>query len=293
MKMLFSALLTTLMTSVLLVPSSRVCASEVSAFVLDRTLYVQGTPNQDEVWLVFFSTGIEYEESWLVSGVGFFDAAEFDAIDVNLGAGDDCLFMRFWQGIPPQTRLNINLGAGNDFLEMGEGGYTTSILTFAGDISIQGGPGNDIISILTVNILGDLVVNSGPGDDQVGVNGLTVGGDVSVTTGAGDDRVLMGGSWNRFLASLFISTGSGNDLVVFESVMGSVGGDLEIQMGGGDDILSFVLNHGVTGNLTLDGGANADQLWFPNATTSLGKVGGEISIENFESVFDEVYDWFE
>lgn len=261
-------------------------AADLQAVIQERTLYLQGTSQSDSV-------GITYDgQAWIVSGIGVIDASAFDAIDIRLGAGDDML------SFIPRSSVNISslairLGSGNDFVELGEAPYTSNLLGVAGDVRVEGGSGNDKISIFSVIIDGELVVQTGSADDDLFLTGLSVAGPVSITCDAGNDRVTTAASANAFSSSVSIDTGSGSDLIVFESGTQPIGGTLTILLGGGEDILGVVLSTAVWGDLVLDGDAQYDELWLPSPEVALSRVKGVVSIQRFENVFDAVYEFIE
>ncbi len=157
-------------------------------------------------------------------------------------------------------------GAGNDSLEGGNG---NDILTgLDGNDSIGGGNGNDHL----YGNMGADTVSGGDGDDLVGG-----GKDNDVLAGDGGDDTLRGGLGNDMLAG-----GAGNDLFY-----GGKGND-SLDGGTGDDRL-----YGLRGNDVLTGGDGADTFVFnapldaaENVDTITDFQPGEDTLCLYWAIFD-------
>lgn len=145
-----------------------------------------------------------------------FDAGRVTSITVNAGAGDDFITVGDDIGVP----IVVNGEEGNDVI-------------IGGDITINGGPGDDHI----YGSSGDDILNGGPGDDRIyGLEGNDVidGGDGNDTIFAGQGNDTINGG----LGNDVIYAGEGNNSVT------SVAGD-------GDDVYDFTDNSAAIGFISF------------------------------------------
>jgi len=204
------------------------------------------------------------------------------------GAGDDMIVWRgqadgrdefsFEEGfdtISIQGRNNANnfvVSQDGSVLVVSEGGKSIRIngdgdgfLSGADRLEVNGGGGNDTITIQSINNVGFtlVVVTGGDGNDLLTAAGANIGSSpLFMDGGAGNDTVI-GSNGSETLIG-----GSGND--VFN---GGLGNDL-IDGGGGDDSLT-----GGGGNDTLIGGLGNDTLSGDAGNDSLEGSFGDDSLD--------------
>lgn len=187
--------------------------------------------------------------------------------------------------------LTIDTDAGQDSITL-----TSTAFTFAGDISIDGGVGNDLISVtgkfgaaldvfggsdldtITISrssVTGILTVDSGDGNDKITISATAAGADVFLQSGVGNDTVQVTGSTVR--ADLSVEDLGGNNLLSVKnsSTRGSVfiGGELG-NLGAGND---SVIMSGVTA------GFRAGVTGVGNITVNLGDGGNSLNMTNCKS----------
>tara|TARA_R110002072_G_scaffold146075_1_gene292773 strand:- start:26496 stop:29384 length:2889 start_codon:yes stop_codon:yes gene_type:complete len=176
-------------------------------------------------------------------------------IQVTPSGGGDALIDEVFAGI---NSIILNGGTGDDAVVL-----DATLSGFAGQLTFNGGAGNDSLNSSAVSI--GVVFNGGDGDDTVtgGSGNDTVNGGAgndSLSTGAGSDSV---------------NAGSGNDFVDAgadaDTVFGQDGDDSLIG-GTGDDFLN-----GNAGNDTIAGGDDNDTLLGGAGMDSLdGGLGNDI-----------------
>ena len=132
-----------------------------SAFIANRTLTVTGTNGPDFVALNADPTTIEVVFGANASDVRTFNLADFDAISVSLGNGDD----QFTEpaGVLADKTLTVDGGNGNDTIKTGDG--NDLILGGDGVDTVDAGRGND--TVLLGNGKDFFVWNPGEGSDTV------------------------------------------------------------------------------------------------------------------------------
>lgn len=253
----------------------------------DKTLKVDMGEDSDE-FTVFLDQGI------LVKAAATITMADGDD---SVGFSGSAAMLDFQKG------LIVDLGTGNDRLAMGE---NSENLHSGGELKVLAGSGDDSVSIQAkLQLDGALTISTGDGEDEVrlyaGVilasppdapvanfikgkvtidtgddqdvvevtvlagNSLTVNGAAAITTGRGDD----GFSLSHF---------EGFSLSHFETVVAFTAG-LTIDTGAtaaassGDDYVSLQ-GHSliVTGALTINTGAGADNVFIAEALTVSGKL---------------------
>lgn len=171
--------------------------------------------------------------------------------------------------------IDIDLGAGSDVLSWWGGVQTT------GNVSVQGGDGNDQISIDEfagfngTRIGGSLVINAGAGANTVRVGELTrtgiltrVTGAITITGGAQADTIELFGV--QTLSTLLINSLEGIDSVLLQRVTAST--EVIVNLGAGNDSLTLQMVN--SAKATLRGGANRDRLRLlgPNTITVLDQA---------------------
>ena len=137
-----------------------------SAFIANNTLTVTGTNGPDVVALDADATQVQVAFGDDPANVHRFNLADFNAISVSLGNGDD----QFTEasGVLANKTLAVDGGNGNDTIKTGDGSDTIS--GGNGDDSVDAGRGND--TVFLGNGKDFFVWNPGEGSDAVdGGNG--------------------------------------------------------------------------------------------------------------------------
>ncbi len=182
------------------------------ARLVDRTLQITGTPDDDQVFMLKLFGVIKVYGSFLPgNGWMTFRASDVDDLDIRTYDGNDYVQVSLLVGAP----ATIDLGSGDD-----------TVLGGSGDDLIRGGPGNDEL----VGRLGDDTIYGGSGDDLLwGLFGDDVlmgdDGDDDLYGDFGDD-ILLGGNGADFLDG-----GLGSDVLI-----GGAGSD-RMKGDGGSDLL--------------------------------------------------------
>jgi len=150
-----------------------------SASIANRTLTVTGTNAPDVVSLSADATTIQVAVG---ADVQHFNLADFSAINVSLGNGDDQFTEQ--SGVLADKQLTVDGGNGNDTIQTGDG--IDTVFGGNGDDSVDAGRGNDTVSL--GNGKDFFVWNPGQGSDAVdGGNGNE---DVMQFNGANLDEIM-------------------------------------------------------------------------------------------------------
>lgn len=196
-----------------------------------------------------------------------------NAIKVDLKEGNDRFEFRPTpspSGLLLSGGIDIKLGSGNDYLELGfVSGYTMIV---GGPVSIDGGDGNDTLSVWM---------------------DATFAKTVKIMAGSGNDTLKFDGSAAEqvYQKGLTIDMGIGTDTLTFQPQRMSVTGPLNIKMGGGDSLgqaihfnSSFNTFDGpvsiavTAGNATLNLGNNTtDQLRFGSLKIATGNGNDSVN----------------
>jgi hypothetical protein len=170
----------------------------------------------------------------------------FEQQEIRLGGGADDITLT-----AVTVPTTIDLGGGDDRLTLG--GTTTPLSAFAAALSVQGGAGND-----TLTLDARLLAAHSAGEIQSALlRGFGLGSDVAYA-GIETLAVLLGSGANTVTVrsthagTTRIDTGAGNDTV---DVRGSTG-VLDVQAGAGKDAVR--LRASGAGAVTLRGGADND-----------------------------------
>jgi hypothetical protein len=137
-----------------------------SAFIANNTLTIVGTNGADNVVLDADATQVQVTFGDDPANVHRFNLADFGAISVSLGNGDD----QFTEapGVLASHALTVAGGNGNDIIKTGDGNDV--IFGGNGDDSVDAGRGNDTVFLGNGNDF--FVWNPGQGSDAVdGGNG--------------------------------------------------------------------------------------------------------------------------
>lgn len=123
-----------------------------------------------------------------------------------------------------------------------------------GDVAVEGGAGNDVLSLGDPTIAGTAVLDGGPGDDHLGVEGTSVDGGLRLLGGPGDDE------FHLFFAvvreRLVIEAGPGDDDVSIDDFF--VDGFLRVDAAAGADVVRL-LRSTVTLDVVLVLAAGSDE----------------------------------
>ena len=153
-----------------------------SAFIANSTLIVTGTNGPDVVALNADATTVEVVFGDNASDVRTFNLADFDAISVSLGNGDDQFTEQ--SGVLADKALTVDGGNGNDTITTGDGNDV--IFGGNGDDTVDAGRGNDTVFLGNGNDF--FVWNPGEGSDTVdGGNGNA---DVMQFNGANVNEIM-------------------------------------------------------------------------------------------------------
>ena len=137
-----------------------------SAFIANSTLTVTGTNGADVVTLGADATDAQVAFGDDPANVHHFNLADFNAISVSLGNGDDQFTEQ--PAVLADKTLTVDGGNGNDTITTGDG--NDMIFGGNGDDSVDAGRGNDTVFLGNGNDF--FVWNPGQGSDAVdGGNG--------------------------------------------------------------------------------------------------------------------------
>ena len=174
--------------------------------------------------------------------------------------------------------ITIATGAGNDsvvlsrnviiagvvWLDGGDGNDALSVTgaTFRSTLNIYGRAGNDTISVKDSTTEGLLRIKGKSGDDLISLTNLTADGEIRIDGGSGADGV----SFNNVTthSSTRINTGAGNDDI---SIRGSaLNGALRIRTRQDSDMVQMDGNT-VNGPVSINSGRNSDAVQLKNTNT--------------------------
>jgi Ca2+-binding RTX toxin-like protein len=227
-----------------------------TASIQNHTLTVTGTNRPDVVALAADATEVQVTFGNDPANQQRFPLADFNAISVSLGNGDD----QFTEppGILANKALTVDGGNGNDTITTGNG--TDVIFGGNGDDHVDAGRGNDTVFLGNGNDF--FVWNPGQGSDTVdGGNGNA---DVMQFNGSDQDETMSlsaNGSRAVFLRdigtirmdlnaieTLNLNTLGGGDNVTVNNLEGTslrhANIDLAASSGGGDQATDFVTING-------------------------------------------------
>ncbi|MHC5537965.1 Ig-like domain repeat protein [Singulisphaera rosea] len=168
----------------------------------------------------------------------------FESVDIQAGPGDDSVVSSILGTIP----VHADGGPGtNSLVILGDENPNTFTLTEDGsDVAVNGD------ASVTTSGFWSLTIDGGPGDDVIDANALSASHPVTLLGGPGNDTIN-GGAGNDFIRG-----GDDNETADDNDTVQGFGGDDTIFGGAGDDSL-----YGGDGTDTIDGGPGSDYL---NAT---------------------------
>ena len=198
------------------------------------------------------------------------------SVVINLGAGNDEFFLvdseisgYFDNGA---LNLTINAGDGNDVVDIGGAGDIN-----LGNVSIDGGKGNDELYVYTLNAIA-LSVAGGAGDDYFDIYDFEAD-RVNASGGAGNDTIYLGdfdadivavsgGAGNDYIViydadmvGLYVDGGAGFDIVVIDNIRVD---RTSIKMDGNNDLVE-IFDSSFYDSFDLKGGAKADRVTIGNS----------------------------
>ncbi len=174
--------------------------------------------------------------------------------------------------LPTFQSIKVNLGGGNDEL-------IASALFVNGAVTVQGGDGNDDLS-LSGTYNGAILLDGGNGNDDLAIIGV-MNNTVTVKAGAGDDDVLFGsGNYARGITA-DLGTGS-NRFDLYSNASLNVFGNLTLTAAGGTTSLqSYQVSTkigSITGNVSITTSAGAANHFFGGNETDVLAIYGNLSI---------------
>jgi hypothetical protein len=225
----------------------------VSATVSSGTLLVTGAAtNSGDTIAIAQTTPGAFTVSDGGTPVTVEGSGAVNNVDVRLGRVSDTVAIDLG-GLSLAGTVSASLGGGTDSLTVANG-------TIGGNLTVKGGPGRDVVTLvepLTIN--GALAVATAGGDDTVTVGAVTIAGGATFDLAGGDDtltfRAAVGTGTGRVLD---IDAGSGNDDVELLA-SASIQGDGVVDLGYGRDRFVFADDlTAVTGELLVRGGPGKD-----------------------------------
>jgi hypothetical protein len=174
--------------------------------------------------------------------------------------------------------IRINLGGGSDDLEfLGVPAVVTD--TLPGNLVIDGGLGNNNITVSDYNIGGSLVVRSATGTDTVTIDGVVAGVDINVSSDASpglQQTRVEGSSAGRDL--IFANRAGDNQIDVGEIAPVTVGRNLSVYNSG-----SVANNSTINLNeVTIDANLLINNL--STATITIGSESGPTNVAHHTSI---------
>ncbi len=142
------------------------------------------------------------------------------------------------------------------------GGDTQFVSPLPGlrNATIQLGGGGDSLEVANARFSNGVNIFSGAGNDDLLVRNSSIG-SLNIQSGNGDDLLEIDSVWA--INSSVINTQGGDDVIAIYSH--AVGGDVSLFGGAGEDVL-VADNLGMFGQLTVETGAQADQVLFTGDT---------------------------
>ena len=213
-----------------------------SAFIANNTLTIVGSNGPDVVALDADATQVQVAFGDDPANVHRFNLADFNAISVSLGNGDDQFTEQ--SGVLADKTLAVDGGNGNDTIKTGDGSDT--IFGGNGDDSVDAGRGND--TVFLGNGKDFFVWNPGEGSDAVdGGNGNE---DVMQFNGANVNETMSlsaNGSQAVFLRDVANIRMDMNDIEIFN--LRALGGVDNVTV---NDLEGTSIRHA---NIDLSGGS--------------------------------------
>jgi hypothetical protein len=194
--------------------------------------------------------------------------------------------------------MNINLGEGNNLVYMPQGNGGVQ----ANSLNIKTGSGKDVINIYQFTAANDITIDTGNGDDGVFLD-YAIAAD-NVHTG-GDDGINVYTRGGSDFVQIYNSYSNGDVVALLEDPpgVGQYGGADTLYMGnvtvvddvwiwgfGGND--SFYLDQvGAGDNLSVDMGDGNDNLKLTNSHASYITTIGGSGIDTVQYYADAFYSW--
>lgn len=174
--------------------------------------------------------------------------------------------------LPTFQSIKVSLGGGNDE-------FIAGALFVNGAVTVQGGDGNDDLS-LSGTYNGAILLDGGNGNDDLAIIGF-MNNTVTVKAGAGDDDVLFGsGNYARGITA-DLGTGS-NRFDLFSNASVNVFGNLSVTASGGatntQSYFIGVQTGSITGNVSLKTSAGAANHFLGGDETDVLAIYGNLTI---------------
>lgn len=216
--------------------------AQVTASVIGGALVVQGSPSADALTISALGDAVTVSGNsgtTINGGASASFSGVVNGIAVDLGAGDDFLFM---VGSAPLGSALFNMGAGDDVAVIARNVFSADFCVDAGD----SGPNGDIVSLGGSNpgdgnTVAGLLVVVGVGQVGLGLRGSEVLGETCLLTEDRNDKFLING--NTFRDTVVMWTGDGDDRIEFASEPSSpanvVDRSVSVNVGQGNDLVRF------------------------------------------------------
>jgi hypothetical protein len=106
--------------------------------------------------------------------------------------------------------MNINMAGGNDVVAVA-GDHSTAASVLHSSLSVDGGIGNDSITIDQMATEGELTVTGGDGNDKISLTNTNCVATISISGGAGNDSIVVDTLAEFDGIGIIIDTGADND----------------------------------------------------------------------------------
>jgi hypothetical protein len=254
-------------------------------------------------------TGLQTDDGGksLINGHASQQFSGVASLNVNLAGGNDLVYVGRSDAATSLNDVSINTDGSNGYNAYGFDYDKVNVvnLNTTGRLTIQTGPGNDVINVGKLRIGNDnldaLTINSGAGSDTINMNNAQITGNLAIFTADSTSKatdsdhvslqtvsasngilVKTGSGRDTFSATdvtaigdIDFDTGAGNDNMYLNSVRAT--DDFFATLGDGDDVLNVTYLR--ANRATLDGGSGKDSL-----TTGIEGAINILSETNWELV---------
>lgn len=244
-----------------------VLASQIGVAFSNGNLTLTGSAGNDDVIVTITGTNsIMLWSTGTFTGAGAGPFLVTGNVNISMGGGDDTVsLVGASSGKLDSGDFLVDLGSGNDSFFTPDG--VNAGITFTGNVSVQGGTGNDFMQLGGSNATNTFVANS-----------VTVDMGTAGTKTATLDRATIG-------TNVSIKAGGSGDQAVNIGAAGgssTVGGSVTItQANGATGYTAGITNFTVTGNVSISNGNSGANGANVNVMTS--SVGGTLSVVNGNS----------
>lgn len=193
--------------------------------------------------------------------------ASVHKVSVNGNDGNDQIgIFGLGQTGPATGNLSIDGGSGDDAVFM-------FFSTISGTTEFEGGSGNDYYLDASSTHMKQATYEGGSGDDQIQLSDCTMNDTVSVDSGSGNDIVTLDNpnpEVGLYKKGVQVVTGAGADRV--EVIFSKFQAGLSVETGIGNDV-AFFNNTRISGNLRLNTGGGDDSI-----SLLFNRFGGEVRV---------------